>query len=559
MKKRIWITFFMLVIFTSLITGIIFLSLQKVEYFENIEEKVDSTGSVLIDIIESKSNLDEVELNKIIDIYSKLIEGEVTINLLDGKVITSNKYNLQNESESQLLFSKDIDADGYIRKLNISVYNKDLKDINKQFRKNIFIPLIISLIVALIIGTRHMEYTIELYKELTKATQNIIKGVYDEELKFYDDKELEDLAENFNFMSKKLKNTIKELQEANTKLKATLISIGDGVIAFDNNLNTILINPFAEQILGVREETMGKHLNQVIKDEDLKEIFLGLLEKKDSNKVEIEIKKPVNKIINVYANTITFHEYSTRKLGTVFIIQDITKIKKLERVREDFVANVSHELKTPLTSLKGFIETLNNGAIEDKGLAFKFLNIMDVEVNRLNALIDDLLLLSEVENRELNLISELIYVEEVIDEVFQILNKSAEAKHIILLKDIIGHPPIIQGNYNYFKQMLINLIDNGIKYTLEGGCVKVLAKGEKGCLLIKVMDNGVGIAKEQQDRLFERFYRVDKSRSRHIGGTGLGLAIVKHVISIFNGSISIESEPEIGTSFIIKIPVDTIQ
>jgi two-component system phosphate regulon sensor histidine kinase PhoR len=561
MKKKIWITFFILVISTSLATSLIFLSLEKAEYFKKVEEKIDSTGLFLVELLESRNEWTDDELKEIIDIYSELVGGKIDLTLFDGRVITQTEDNLETKDQEKLIFSKKIPFDGehYVKELTISIFNKDLKGIDKQYRKNISISLAVSLILALIIGIRYMEYAIEPYRELTKATQNIINGVYDEKLIFYDDKDLEYLAQNFNFMSRKLQSTIKELQEANTKLKATLTSIGDGVIAFDNSLNTILINPFAEQILGLKEkEIMGKHLSQVIKDEELRDIFLELIEKGDSNKIEIETQGPIDRVVNIYANPITFHKYTQGRLGTVFIIQDITKIKRLERVREDFVANVSHELKTPMTSLKGFIETLENGAIEDKSLALKFLNIMDIEVNRLNALIDDLLLLSEVENKELGTTSELIYIEEVVDEVFEILDKSAEDKGISLIKEIVEIPPIVQGNYNYFKQMLINLIDNGIKYTPEGGYVKVWAKGEKGNLVIKILDNGVGMAEEEQDRIFERFYRVDKSRSRQIGGTGLGLAIVKHVISIFNGSISIKSKPNLGTTFTIKIPISTI-
>ncbi len=202
-------------------------------------------------------------------------------------------------------------------------------------------------------------------------------------------------------------------------------------------------------------------------------MFLDLIDLGTPKEIELTFKSSDDKVLNIYANPIIFHKNSARRLGTVFIIQDITKIKKLERVREDFVANVSHELKTPLTSIKGFIETLKEGAIKDKGKAFKFLNIIDEEVNRLNRLLEDLLLLSEVENKELDMLSELIYVEEVVDEVFHMLSGEAEEKDIVLEKEIIGGIFPIQGNYNYFKQMLINLVDNGIKYNSMGGYVKV--------------------------------------------------------------------------------------
>lgn len=559
MKKRIWITIFLIIIFTSVISSIVSISFEKSKYFDDIETKIHSTEELLKYTLDSKDRWDEDELNRLAKYYSELLGCHVSILLQDGNIISSNKYISSYQEDEELLYINKIPIENkHIIELNISVYNEDLFGINRQFCRRFFTSLLISITMGLFIGVRYIEYAEKPYKELTKATQNIINGNYEEKVVFYDDKELEYLAKNFNYMSFKLQNTINQLQEANTKLKSTLISIGDGVIAFDNDLKTILINPCAENILGLEEtEVMGKDIGEVIKDKKLKEMFLDLIDLGTPKEIELTFKSSDDKVLNIYANPIIFHKNSARRLGTVFIIQDITKIKKLERVREDFVANVSHELKTPLTSIKGFIETLKEGAIKDKGKAFKFLNIIDEEVNRLNRLLEDLLLLSEVENKELDMLSELIYVEEVVDEVFHMLSGEAEEKDIVLEKEIIGGIFPIQGNYNYFKQMLINLVDNGIKYNSMGGYVKVSIEVKKGYMLLKVMDNGLGIDKEEQDRIFERFYRVDKSRSRDIGGTGLGLAIVKHVVSVFNGSIHVESQLNKGSKFLIKIPINS--
>lgn len=559
MKKKIWITIFLIIIFTSVISSIVSISFEKSKYFDDIETKIHSTEELLKYTLDSKDRWDEDELNRLAKYYSELLGCHVSILLQDGNIISSNKYISSYQEDEELLYINKIPIENkHIIELNISVYNEDLFGINRQFCRRFFTSLLISITMGLFIGVRYIEYAEKPYKELTKATQNIINGNYEEKVVFYDDKELEYLAKNFNYMSYKLKNTISQLQEANTKLKSTLISIGDGVIAFDNDLKTILINPCAENILGLEEtEVMGKDIGEVIKDKKLKEMFLDLIDLGTPKEIELTFKSSDDKVLNIYANPIIFHKNSARRLGTVFIIQDITKIKKLERVREDFVANVSHELKTPLTSIKGFIETLKEGAIKDKGKAFKFLNIIDEEVNRLNRLLEDLLLLSEVENKELDMLSELIYVEEVVDEVFHMLSGEAEEKDIVLEKEIIGGIFPIQGNYNYFKQMLINLVDNGIKYNSMGGYVKVSIEVKKGYMLLKVMDNGLGIDKEEQDRIFERFYRVDKSRSRDIGGTGLGLAIVKHVVSVFNGSIHVESQLNKGSTFLIKIPINS--
>jgi len=238
-------------------------------------------------------------------------------------------------------------------------------------------------------------------------------------------------------------------------------------------------------------------------------------------------------------------------MGTVAVIHDITDIKKLENMRSQFVANVSHELKTPLTSIKGFAETLRY--VEDPETREKFLNIINDEAERLSRLISDILTLSQIEQTR-SIKDDPVDVSGSISQVVMLVKNSADKKKIRL----VTSGDKIQGLYgdpDLFKQMLINLVDNAVKYSGEGSEVVISTRMEDGSGIISVSDNGIGIPKEHLERLFERFYRVDAARSREQGGTGLGLAIVKHIVLRFKGTIDVDSEPGRGSTFTVKLPL----
>jgi len=248
-----------------------------------------------------------------------------------------------------------------------------------------------------------------------------------------------------------------------------------------------------------------------------------------------------------------FGEDQQKPYGYIIVIHDITDIKHLERIRTDFVANVSHELKTPLTSIRGFAETLRNG-VEDPEVVESFLGIILEESERLQSLINDILSLSEIESKKVAYDEE-FEVHSCFEEVVLMLEPQAAEKRQSLTLEKAGEPIYLYGNRNKFKQMLINLIENGIKYTPEAGAVRISTKRVDGLLEFKVADNGIGIPKESLGRIFERFYRVDKARSREMGGTGLGLSIVKHIVQTFQGKIEVDSTLGVGTTIRITCPI----
>lgn len=559
MKKKIFIIFSFLSLVGVITTGIFSSSFFRNMYLKSIEDKIVSNSILVSELLIKEQHFDYMDSNSIANFYAEKVGAKAVLYNEKGEIIGESSMYSPNNHENEM-FNITVPIDNNIRNISsikFYVYPEQIEEFNQKYIQYITISILAGLVVAFLLGVRYIEYATKPYQELIKITKEISNGHYGERVSFYGDDDLKLLADNFNSMSSKLQDTILKLQESNNKLRATITSIFDGLIAFDNNLNVILFNKSAEKMFGIKEEqVMGKNILDTIKDSDLCKLISEMTQVENViNEKEVEIFKPNYRVLNIHVNPITLSNDPTRKLGIVFIFQDITKLKKLERVREDFVANVSHELKTPLTSIKGFIETLKDGAIENKEVAYKFLGIVDDEVNRLNILIEDLLLLSKIEDKKHEVNKEFFGIDEVVEEVFDILSRQALYKNISLIDEIKDNLPNIYGNYNYFKQMIMNLVDNSIKYTQNGGEIRILAYAEKENIFIEIKDNGIGIDKEHHSRLFERFYRVDKARSRQVGGTGLGLAIVKHIVLLFNGSISVESEIGKGSTFTIIIPI----
>ncbi len=356
--------------------------------------------------------------------------------------------------------------------------------------------------------------------------------------------EIGNLGKSFNDMANKLQISIKDVTERQNKLEAILKSMDSGVIAIDNSYRVIMINPSAKELFGINEDIIGKKLIHIIRDFELENVF----KKNRDEFTEIKLLWPSERDLRIRTADII---NEGNHIGTVAVVQDITDIKRLENMRSQFVANVSHELKTPLTSIKGFSETLK--FVEDPNKREKFLDIINDEAERLTRLINDILTLSSIElHKEVK--NDTIDVSAIIEDVYYLMKNTADNKKIRL--EILKKKDIyLKGDIDKFKQMLINLVDNGIKYSEEGASVFIGTDIDKDKQIIWVEDTGVGMSKEHLNRIFERFYRVDKARSRVQGGTGLGLAIVKHIVLSLNGSINVESELGKGTKFTVTFPL----
>lgn len=397
-----------------------------------------------------------------------------------------------------------------------------------------------------------------IFKPVAELAKLAIKETYpnggEDDLAFKGD-EIAMITTALKNMSSSLDESKSKINDKNLKMEAMLTSVINGIVAVDNEEKVLFINPAAHRILMVKEEKAeGKYFFRIVRNRAFNTFVEKSIRVKAFQETEISTGVSTGRYFRVYSNPIKYKE-THEIIGSIIVIQDITDIRRLERMRQDFTANVSHELKTPLTSIKGFAETLMGGAIENRVTADRFLSIIHDEANRLHRLIDDILSLTEVEI-DFDKESEEFSIKVIMEEVKSMLNKSAEEKNITLDFNIAEAVNTLKGSKDQFKQMLINLVENAIKYTGEGGNVTCLAYILEKNLRIEISDNGIGLSREDIPRIFERFYRVDKARSRKVGGTGLGLAIVKHIALNFKAEIDVESELGVGTTFKVYIPLD---
>ncbi len=407
---------------------------------------------------------------------------------------------------------------------------------------------VISLCLSLLAGLISSMAINMRIKEVTEFSSEILGGNLQRKLLNLTDDEIGRLGENLNIIAEQLKARLEALTADQGILEAVFNSLQDGIMVVDAKGDITLASPSIGKILGISEAIAGRPLFEVLKEPSVQD---AVIEAKDSGVTafrETEIFHPSNKHLYISVKPL---KYKTLGLGFVIVVRDITRLKHLETVRKDFVANVSHEIKTPITAIKGFAETLLEGAIDDKENAHKYLEIIKNHSERLNNLVEDLLILSSLDRGEVALNLEPVDAKGIIDMVFLTLKGKASLKSIVLVNSLPKDFPAIRADRNRLVQILLNLVDNAIKFTESGS---VVVCGEvKDRLKIIVEDTGVGISSKDTPRLGERFYRVDMARSRALGGTGLGLAIVKHLVQIHGWSMNIESEVGKGTRVILTI------
>ena len=389
-------------------------------------------------------------------------------------------------------------------------------------------------------------------KKITAVLEEIAKGNLQQRIHVYSKGTLGRLAQAIDRVLSGLTSQINVLNKEAIKGKAILTSMVEGVIAIDKDARILSLNPTAEKIFTIRkQDAEGRLFLEVIRNNDISEIISRVLKSGEPLSSELNLILPVQKVFRINASAI-FEDNTVT--GCVLVIHDITQMRRLERVRSDFVANVSHELKTPLTSIKGFVETLLEGAIDDKKNNREFLRVIQEHTNRLENLINDLLDLASLEERGIALNTQEVNVKELADKVLAGFEGQLKKKEIEVGNELSGNL-IIKADKDKIEQVWINLIDNAVKFNRPKGSIKIYAE-ETADNKIKftVKDTGFGIPVKDIPRIFERFYRVDKARSRSLGGTGLGLSIVKHIIELHKGSVGVESAEGLGSEFFFTLP-----
>lgn len=360
-----------------------------------------------------------------------------------------------------------------------------------------------------------------------------------------------------NLLIQHLKEDLRQLEERlyylesnQVQVLAVLESMLEAVIAVDRQEKILFINPTTEGLFQIQQEKVkGRNLLEAVRNTPLNELILKTLKESRPQSEEIEMLTPIQRFFKVGTSPLV---QQGQTIGAVAVLHDVTKLKELEQIRKEFVANVSHELKTPLTSIQASVETLMDGAIEDSQNNRRFLRCIEEDTRRLRDLIEDLLHLSRIESKEIPLKREEIALKEVIEKMTEKFQKALKEKNISLHLQI--DPITLKVDLEQFQQAVGNLIDNAIKYNRPGGGIIIRAGREEEFLRLEVEDTGIGIPQEDLPRVFERFYRVDRARSRELGGTGLGLSIVKHIAERHGGRVEVTSLLGKGSCFTLWLP-----
>ncbi|WP_286904383.1 HAMP domain-containing sensor histidine kinase [Clostridium sp. UBA1652] len=562
MKKKILITVIIAILFALIVISSSFIAIVNYRYIDSSKETLKFYNDLI-----KYSDLSKIEnLKELVKADEEAKQVRITYILPDGTVIYDtnvDKSTLENHNNREEVKEAEEEGEGsavrysttlkktlvyYATKLNdgsiirTSIAIENTKVFKDGLLKYYLVILAIVISVSIIISLKLIRVILEPVREMEFITSRIARGELNRRVKILSNDELGTLGKTFNNMADQLQGKINEVLDKQNRLEAILQSMDSGVIAVDRKHNVIMMNHYSKKIFGIKKDIIGEPLMDHIRDFELDLLF----EKKDVRVHEIKIIWPKESILRIRtADIINGLDY----IGTVAVLQDITDIRRLENIRSQFVANVSHELKTPLTSIKGFAETLKY--VKDDENRERFLNIINDEAERLTRLINDILTLSNIEQKG-DVFKEEFFPNAVIDDVFILMNNLIEDKKIKLeFKN--NNTKYLYGSRDGFKQMLINLIENAIKYSEEGDKVTFRSYNLDNKLVIEVEDTGCGIPESEIPRIFERFYRVDKARSRAKGGTGLGLAIVKHIVKNFNGDITVNSVLGKGSNFIVKI------
>jgi len=522
------------------------------------------------------------EVDSIADETGETISSRVTIIGLDGKVLGDSDLNGEKlkEVENHLYrpevqealetgighsvrFSTTIQKNmlyiavpfgkeqtqGIVR---LSLPLSDIEIISGHLKKALFFALLVAFGIAIVVSYIAARFISKPIEHISAVAGEVAEGNFTKKISIKGKDEIGDLARAFNHMSEEVCSKIEQLEENKAKLEAVLLSMFDGVMVVDQSGMIVLMNRALKDLLAVEHEVEGRKPLEVIRNVEIQEITDKALEKNPGvESREIFVLLPEEKRIIIHGTPI-FREEKIE--GAVLVFHNVTEIRRLEKIRKDFIANVSHELRTPASSIKGFAETLNAGAMDDKESAQEFMKIIEENSDRLVRLIEDLLDLSKIESGkiDMNLSPRSLYP--IVKRVVSQVSEQAKRKSISIENKITTSLPNVLADETFIAQVFLNLIDNAVKYTDENGTVSVSAQEEKEFIRIDIKDNGIGISEKDLPRVFERFYCVDKARSRKSGGTGLGLSIVRHVVERHGGKVTVKSLLGQGSTFSITIP-----
>lgn len=585
-RWRFVIIYFMLVFIAMIIAGVFIINSYTNYYEEDVENRIDDINAVINQNLEKIEDL-EGESDKVYEILSSFqssgFSQEIFVLSMNNYMIASTLGDLTIDPLSMLDFNllitgmeKNIDEMKAINtesftfdkiypivksdeKIGNVYIRYDMTDIYRALDENRFIIVqatALASIITIILGFFVARSITEPINDVTYKAAKMASGDFNQYVEVKSKDEIGKLAEMFNTLTNRLRESISEIYQEKSKMEAIVNQMADGLIAIDLDGNVVHINQRALQILKMREKDAFQ-----LKYEYLIERYnlnLSLETIKESGRwvgtETVYAKESIYKL--KYA---PFEDDNSNKIGIVIIIQDITEEERLEKMRREFVANVSHELKTPLTSIKSYIETILDGVVDDEEEVKGFLSVVNNEADRMTRLVRDLLQLGNFDSKKIKFDFE---YHDYIGLIFKTTDKirvMAEKKQQTINIDCDCSEIVGYFDYDRIEQVIINILSNAVKYTKDHGIILIECKNTLDEIEIKISDNGLGIPEDDLKRIFERFYRVDKARSRELGGTGLGLSIAKEIVEVHDGKVKIDSKVGEGTSVTITIPLKLIE
>ncbi|ACM59241.1 two-component system sensor histidine kinase VicK [Caldicellulosiruptor bescii] len=558
-ESRLIIVFGLLILILMFISSFFVIDRTKSYFYDDIKNKIEfMVSSSLIRILEDKS-LTQQKIQEIIDQSMKQSQYGFMIQKL---IVTDNRGRLlasfprmdisfypsdeiltslagykviKRDSENQtMIFAFPIKSGKSVeRSLYLEVSCQSILETVTDIKNILFMAYVIGMGFSLFIGFLFAKTLSNPLRKLTRQALEMAQGNLDVKIEISSQDEIGKLASAFKIMATNLKRYITELEFEKQKLERILQNMSDGVLAINSRNEIIHINESAKRFL--------------------KDDIHGFLDKIQAQKSSV-VSQPIIYEVDGYTLevSIAFFVDSFQSTGMVFILHDITEQAKLDRMRKQFVADVSHELRTPITTIKTYSETLLD--VDDESVKREFLTVIIKECDRMTRLISDLLYLSRLDSGENILRIEEVNISELVRFVCEKMRIHANKKHQSLLCNV-QEDIIIDADRDRLEQVLINLINNAITYVQDGGRIEVCLKKENGNIELTVEDNGPGIPKEDLPRIFERFYRVDKARSRSLGGSGLGLSIADEIVKAHGGRVLVESEEGVGTKFTVVLPL----
>lgn len=582
-RIKLTLTILGLISLVLLLMGMYFAKVLERSYLETLSELLTRESKLVAQAVRPEVLSDEITLAKRVE---QVAPGEeVRLTLIDrtGRVLFDNTYEqermenhadrpefsaaLRGETGIDRHYSETLGYEMMYVAVPIVVEDQiigavrsamSMQDITDTVH-NLWYSLVTGLLVTLVLGSivvSRISYNITRpIEEITRVARNITQREYESRVRIKAKDEIGQLATAINFMASSLEQQMYEISENQQRLSGVLTNMTSGVIFISEQRRIMLVNPAVERLLGTSaNDLIGKLHIEAGKSFGLSQYIDRCLDRGEKFRQEVHIYYPQERILEV--NFAPYINFKGEAKGVVVVLHDFTEVRRLEKMRSDFVANVSHELRTPITSIKGFTETLLDGAMQDKETCRNFLQIISDESERLYRMIRDILDLSKIEQKRISLNLVQVNVQDLISSTVALLQDQAQRKQISITLPKAEPRITLTTDKDCLQQIILNLVTNAVVYTPEGGAITLELRQDSRHVQIQVTDTGIGIPEQDLPRIFERFYRVDKARSRDSGGTGLGLAIVKHLVESLHGQITVKSVEGKGSTFTVTLPIE---